>query len=521
MQAAFIVVTIFGVSIICFYVLFHQVLFLKLGRLKNKAEADCKLNLAEAKEKGHQLLETATRDADKKKKALLSDFHSGTKIAKRDFLELEGLLDGREINSCNYEEKILKKEKIVAELEEASNELEKSLNLKIEKMQATKDRVLKELELVSNTSMTDAKNDVMESLIEKENLRANYWMKTYLEEVKENSQKIASSVLYTVMSRFQPKFMPTPVKTIVDFPSEKIKAKFFADDSRLLKAFEDQAKVTITSLDDDSLSIKITDGFGIDKERTRLALEEMILKGDFSISSAGRLLRKHGDKINRDLKILGDKNFKAMRVTGLHPELKKLITALNYRSSFTQNQFYHSLEVGELFGLLASELNLDVKIAKRMGLLHDLGKALDYRIEGSHAIISADYAEKFGESQLVSDTVRSHHNDIILETPFADLLKASDALSSARPGARIDLEEGYIKRIDSIRSVLANYSQVVSSSIMQAGREIRVYVDNRKVNDSKLAELGEKIARQLEAEVKFPGQIRLTVVRKLELVSTV
>ena len=268
-------------------------------------------------------------------------------------------------------------------------------------------------------------------------------------------------------------------------------------------------------------SIKISDGYGVDKEKVRRSILEMISLNKYEVSLISQLLKKYDLQLKEELAelekylepLLGRKN--------LSPELIKYLTALNYRASFTQNQFYHSLEVSSLAGILAAEMDLDIPLSKRIGLLHDLGKSLDYRIEGSHAVISADYAARYGESDEVCNTVKSHHNDIILETPLADLLKSADALSSARPGARVDLEEGYTKRIDAIRNVFNKYPELINTSIMHAGREIRVFVDSRKINDNELSELSEKLSKQIESEIKYPGQVKLTVVRQMELSSVI
>jgi ribonuclease Y len=213
----------------------------------------------------------------------------------------------------------------------------------------------------------------------------------------------------------------------------------------------------------------------------------------------------------------------AIKILGLkksmHPEILKLIGSLNYRTSHRQNQYYHSLEVARLAGMIADEVGVDCELAKRSGILHDIGKVLDYKIEGSHAVISGDYAMRFGEDENVVDTVLAHHDDKAVETPFAYILKAADAMSGARPGARVDMEEGYNRRIDGISGVVNSFADmgVVGSGIMYAGREVHIYVDNARVKQGDISDLANNIAKKLEAEVEYPGQIRVTVIRRTEV----
>ena len=216
---------------------------------------------------------------------------------------------------------------------------------------------------------------------------------------------------------------------------------------------------------------------------------------------------------------MGQEASHILHLKSIHPEILKLIGSLNYRTSHRQNQYYHSLEVACLAGMLADEIGVDSTLAKRSGILHDIGKVLDYKIEGSHAVISGDYAQKYGENTDVVDTVLSHHDDKVVETPFAYILKAADAMSGARPGARVDMEEGYNRRIDGISGVINSFQEngVTGSAIMHAGREVHIYVDNHKVKQSELDGLAKNIAEKLENEVEYPGQIRVTVIRRTEI----
>jgi ribonuclease Y len=216
---------------------------------------------------------------------------------------------------------------------------------------------------------------------------------------------------------------------------------------------------------------------------------------------------------------LGRQAVSKLHINGLNEEIIKMVGALNWRTSYRQNQYYHSLEVAELAGILATELHEDVDTAKRCGLLHDIGKGLDYKIEGSHAIISGDYADRYGESKLICDTIMSHHNDIVLETPLSYLLKTADTLSGARPGARVHLEEGYQIRLAAIDQSIRSFSGILKVAIMSGGREVHVEVNHKKVKENELEKLTKEIVHKIETDVAFPGQIKVVVTRRFEAIA--
>src|SRR5262249_22269531 len=212
----------------------------------------------------------------------------------------------------------------------------------------------------------------------------------------------------------------------------------------------------------------------------RLALVELLTKGPTLWPKAGAIYDKHRAQIEQEAARLGRIAVRECQLMGIHPEIQKLVGYLNWRTSYRQNQWFHTVEVAKLAGILASELGVDPDAAKRCGLLHDIGKALDYRIEGSHAVISGDYADRFGETRLICDTVMSHHNDLVIETPLAYVLRAADTLSGARPGARVNLEEGYQMRLSGIESAVRSFPGVVSISIMNGAREVHVEVNHKR-----------------------------------------
>jgi ribonuclease Y len=265
--------------------------------------------------------------------------------------------------------------------------------------------------------------------------------------------------------------------------------------------------------------LRLSGGAGVDRESARLALQELIAKGPSAWSKSRECFARHRESIEQQAVKLGRQAVVALQLDNIHPEVQKLIGYLNWRTSYRQNQYLHSFEVAVLAGVVASELGVDPADAKRCGLLHDIGKALDYRIEGSHAVISGDYADRFGERRLICDTVMSHHNDLIIETPLAFVLKTADTLSGARPGARVNLEEGYQIRLNAIDEVIRSFPGVTKSAIMNGGREVHVEVNHKRIKDADLQQMSTEIAKRIETDVAFPGQIKVQVTRRFEATS--
>lgn len=344
-----------------------------------------------------------------------------------------------------------------------------------------------------------------------------------MEQFKSNAKKIAYDSLNSVYFRYQPKFIWPKSSFLVQVSSKNVLSKYFSEESDLIKTIvsNTDSSISVLTINEETPSmLKISGGLGTDKEVIRLTLEEMIARNSFQEDKVRSIFDKHKKQLEKSVLRMGEDAIKVLGLKkSMHPEILKLIGSLNYRTSHRQNQYYHSLEVAGLAGMIANEVGVDCELAKRSGILHDIGKVLDYKIEGSHAVISGDYAMRFGEEENVVDTVLAHHDDKIVETPFAYILKAADALSGARPGARVDMEEGYNRRIDGISNVINSFSDmgVVGSGIMYAGREVHIYVDNNRVKNSDIADLADHIAKKLEAEVEYPGQIRVTVIRRTEV----
>ena len=365
--------------------------------------------------------------------------------------------------------------------------------------------------------------EAKEEILSAEKLGISRWLVERQEELKVDARKYASEVLSNVYLRYSPKFVWPKIPFTVELSSKSTIEKHFGDESPLLALLTKGTETTIEVLSSDeagaSKVLKIAGGAGVDKEIIRLSLEEIVSRNVHNLDKVQSIITRNRRNTDKFILKLGEEALKILELPPMHPEILKLIGSLNYRTSHRQNQYFHSLEVARLAGMLADEVGVDPVLAKRSGLLHDIGKVLDWKIEGSHAVISGDYAVKYGEHSDVVDTVLAHHDDKVVETPHAYILKAADAMSGARPGARVDMEDGYQKRIEGIQEVVSSFQPqgVLYSAIMHAGREVHVFVDNRQVRMDKMDWLALEICKKLQSDVQFPGQIKVTLVRRTEV----
>ena len=409
----------------------------------------------------------------------------------------------------SYKSKVEKKK---VTLEELKNNVEKERKELQAKLSQAADCEAKTLE-----------NSLTEEIINNRKLDCQKRVKSLSEDMNTNNKKLANRSLARILSRYEPTFVwPKPVSH-VEINNKKSLDALGSDHYRIiadLQEMVDQVEIGLSEEKNQAAPvIKLGGGYGMDKEAARLTLEELIPKGPQAWHKADKVYQKHRRNLDITASKLGQQAVRELKLQGVAPEIQTMVGALNWRTSYRQNQFYHSLEVAKLAGVIATELKVDPQTAKRCGLLHDIGKGIDYRIEGSHAVISGDYADRFGESKQVCDTVMSHHNDLVLETPMSYVLKAADTLSGARPGARVNLEEGYQIRLSAIEDAVRSFPGIVKMAIMNGGREVHIDVNHKKVKENDLTQFTEDIAKKIESEVAYPGQIKVLVSRRFESVA--
>ena len=417
--------------------------------------------------------------------------------------------------------------KLETEVNSAKEKVETVLgNLKSanDSLEDSKKTLIAQLEEVSTNNSQDLKNKIKSEIIDVKRMECQKVLKTLSEEMSSSAKKKAQAILDRANSRYAPEFA-WPKNTNLVENTDRSKIQLITDHgTSVLEELSEIAGIEITAISspkegDKPIAMKVAGGFGIHREAARRTLEELVMKGQGDWGNAGRIYKNNALKLDEQAKTLGKKAVNELRLEGIHPEIQYLIGALNWRTSYRQNQWYHTVEVAVLAGLIASEIGVDPDFAKRCGLLHDIGKAIDYRIEGSHAVISGDYADRYGEKKIICDTVMSHHADLLVETPLAYTLIAADTLSGARPGARINLEEGYQIRLSAIAEVVKSFQGINDFAIMNGGREVHISVNYRKVDEKQAQNLAGKVARKIEEDVAYPGQIKVLVSRSFENVT--
>lgn len=467
------------------------------------------------------ILDEAEKAVKERYESQIAEIEERLEVEKKLYENLEKELNERQSElDCKGNELAAAQE----QLEQRQVVVQEQANLKLntfEQVNVISGKLSRELAGRLGLSLEDVLAEERQEVLSRARLDASRWLIDAGEQVKLDARRKAQSILRDIDARYKPGFVWPKVSFSVELPSRDLLERYFQPEADLVSLLTEGTMTAVEPVvhNEQAFALRIAGGAGVDKEVIRLTLEEVVSRKQFRTEHVKGILARNRKKIEKLVARLGREAVMRLGIGPVHPEIEVLIGSLNYRTSHRQNQYYHSLEVATLAGMLADEVGIDPVLARRSGLLHDIGKALDYRIDGSHAVISGDYAFKFGEEEVVVDTVLSHHDDKIVETPHAYVLKAADAMSGARPGARVDMEEGYQKRIDDIVEVVSSFKPVgvIDTAIMHAGREVHVFVDNRKVKERDIDPLAADIARRLESDVQFPGQIKVTVVRRLEV----
>ena len=373
------------------------------------------------------------------------------------------------------------------------------------------------LETISGMSATEAKKELMNAMEDEAKHDAAKIIRQIEEEARETADKKAKEIMALAIQRYAGEYVAERTVSVVPLPSDEMKGRIIGREGRNIRALE--AATGIDLIIDDTPEAVILSGFNpVRREVARLSLEKLIGDGRIHPGRIEEVVAKATEEVELSIKEAGEQAAFDLGVHGIHPEVLKLIGRLKYRTSYTQNVYQHSLEVAFLCGIMAAELGINVKQAKRAGLLHDLGKAVDHEVEGSHAVIGAELARKYGESPKIVHAIMAHHEDEKPTTVLAVLVQAADALSGARPGARREMMETYVKRLEDLERIATSFGGVQSSFAIQAGREIRVMVSSDQVTDETAVIMARDIAKKIEAEMTYPGQIKVNVIRETRAV---
>ncbi len=484
--------------------------------------------IANAERAAMQIVEVATKEADSVLKEAVIQAKDTILQAKTEW-EAEARELRREVQ--NQERRIQQKEenldRKVDQIDLREEELQKREQFQVSQEKLLKERELEtegllqdqrqQLEKISGMSTEEAKKTLLTSMESEARHDAAKMIKQIEDEAKETADKKARNILALTIQRYAGDFVAEKTVSVVPLPADEMKGRIIGREGRNIRAIE--AATGVDLIIDDTPEAVIISGFNpVRREVARLSLEKLIADGRIHPSRIEEVVKKSEQEVDDKIREAGEQATFDVGVHGIHPEIIKLIGRLLYRTSYGQNVLQHSIEVSFLCGIMAAELGINIKQAKRAGLLHDIGKAVDHEVEGSHAVIGADLARKYGESSQIVHAIGAHHEDEKPETVLAVLVQAADALSGARPGARREMLETYVKRLGDLERIGTSFPGCTSCFAIQAGREIRVLVSSEKVSDAQSHILAKDIARKIEDEMTYPGQIKVNVIRETRAV---
>ena len=507
----------FFASILSGYVLFRLLLFYVPRRMSVSEQARCREIIDESrrqaiavKNRQHQLGEEELTHRRSEEEESLRGQQEDLQVVENDLDAQEESIQHEESRVAALDKRLAQgKERVTAVKDRYQNAHDALANERQQLQHALQVRCGEQTEQLRAQNVTQ--------IVDSRTVELQKILKAIVFEHNSGAKRIAQRFLARVHSRYSPEFIWPRSLNAVEVRDRR-KFEWLRNDDSVLRELEEAADgVQIKLLDDERARvIKLSGGFGVSREAVRLALQEVLAAGRGSWSRAKQTYYRHNMRLEQEALKLGRRACHELRLNNIHSEIQKLVGSLNWRTSYKQNQWYHSVEVAKLAGLLGHELGVDPEDARRCGLLHDIGKAIDYRIEGSHAVISGDYADRYGEERFICDAVMSHHNDLVVETPLAWVLKSADTLSGARPGARVNIEEDYQSRLYAIEDLINGFKGVAKVMIMNGAREIHVEVDQSKVKEAELTDLSQRIAAKLSAELTFPGQIKIIISRRFE-----
>ncbi len=507
-------------------VLGAAVLSFFLGWFVSRKIAEAKLGRAE--ELARKIVREAEKEAEiKKKEAILEakdewykakvNFERESQNRKIEIQRLEKVLSDREANLDRKVDILNRKERDIQNKEKVLYARDKALRLKDEELKRLIADQNKQLEKIAQMTSDEAKKLLMENLENQARQEATQLIKEIKEQAEQTAEKEAKNIIISAIQRCAADHTVESTVSVVNLPNEEMKGRIIGREGRNIRSFE-----TATGIDvivDDTPEAVILSGYDpIRREVARMALEKLTLDGRIHPARIEEVVTKCEKEMEVIIRETGEQTCFDVGIHGIHPELVKLLGKLQFRTSYGQNVLQHSKEVAYLCGLMAAELGLDANFAKRAGLLHDIGKAVDRETEGTHSQIGYSVAQKYGENPIVLNAIAAHHEDVLQESVYSVLVQASDAISGARPGARRETLEGYIKRLEKLEELADSFKGVAKSYAIQAGREIRIIVEHEHIDDKGAEELAVEIAKKIEAELEYPGQIKVTVIRETRAV---
>lgn len=470
----------------------------------------------EAKKESETIKKEAVLQAKETLLKAKTEFEKDTKERKIELDNLERRLRSKEENIDKRIDVLSQKEANFENREKSLIHKESHLNEKHERLNRTLEEQKEKLEKIAGISSEEAKNHLIQSMEAAAKREAATVIRKIEEETKRMADKTSREIIAYAIQRYAGEFVAENTVSVVNLPNDEMKGRIIGREGRNIRAIE--AATGIDLIVDDTPEAVVLSSFDpIRREVARISLERLITDGRIHPGRIEDIVKKVRAEIDVIIRETGERTSFDAGVHDIHPEIVYLLGSLRFRTSFSQNVLQHSIEVAHLTGMMAAELKMNVKEAKRAGLLHDIGKAVDHKIEGTHASIGADYAKRFGESPKIVQAIATHHDDGRTNTLLGVLVQAADSLSAARPGARREMLETYVKRLEELENIANSFNGVDKCFAIQAGREIRILVENEKISDNDAVMLCKDIIKKIETDLTYPGQIKVTVIRETRI----
>nr|WP_277817263.1 ribonuclease Y [Koleobacter methoxysyntrophicus] len=498
-----------GVSLITFIIGYFVRKYIAEAKIISAEEAAKKI-LEEAEKEAEASKRESILEAKEEVHKLRTEFDKEIKERRNELQRIERRLLQKEESLDKKTETLEKKESVLEQREKELEGLQKEIQKLYQKQVA-------ELERLSGLTSEEAKEVLLSNIKDEIKHEAAIMIKEIESQAREEAEKRAKEIISTAIQKCAADHVAETTVSVISLPNDEMKGRIIGREGRNIRALE-----TLTGIDliiDDTPEAVILSGFDpIRREIAKIALEKLINDGRIHPARIEEMVEKAQKEVENRIREEGEQATFETSVHGLHIEIVKLLGKLKFRTSYGQNVLKHSIEVSHLAGVMAGELGADINIAKRAGLLHDIGKAVDHEMEGSHALIGADLAKKYRETSEVIHAIAAHHNDIEPQTIEAILVQAADAISAARPGARRETLEAYIKRLEKLEEIADSFKGVEKAYAIQAGREVRIMVKPEDVSDLEASQIAREIAKKIEQDLEYPGQIKVNVIRETRAV---
>lgn len=485
----------------------YVVLKPRIQEVHKQLETELEQKRKEAETENQSIVETARRDA----KQIRTEAEKVIERRYTDLARAEERVDRRNENLDKQVQKVEQREQIL-------NKRQSRLDRQHNELETMETNIRSQLEQVANMTVEEAKQQLLQDVEKEARQDMARIMREIEDEAKETANQKARELIAMAIQRIASDQVAEITVSTVVLPSEEMKGRIIGRSGRNIRAFEQAAGVDIV-VDDTPEAVTISSFDPVRREVARRALEKLITDGRIHPARIEKLIKDAQQQVNQDIKEAGEQAAYEANVHGLHPQVTKMLGRLKYRTSYGQNQLFHAVEASKISSVLAAELGANIEIAKMGGLLHDIGKAMDHEQEGTHAMLGAEFCKRFNVPPAVINAIASHHHEVEQESVESIIVEAADAISGARPGARRESLENYIKRVRTLEDIATSFQGVESAYALQAGREIRILVKPEQIDDLEAMRLSKNIAKSIEESMQYPGQIQVTVIRETRALS--